>query len=112
MASGGGTTSSSSSGGSGMPGSRALAHGETLCMRLWEGDPGSAIDDSAVERSYQPRHESVCYVLEGECELTCEGSVLRLRAGDSFLVPRGAAHTYKILSHLKVLEALDTPEKV
>jgi hypothetical protein len=42
-------------------------------------------------------YETVGYVISGRAMLELEGQTLSLKAGDSWLVPAGASHQYKIL---------------
>ncbi|MDY7230499.1 cupin domain-containing protein [Hyalangium rubrum] len=81
-------------------GQKYLASGIRVSMRLWEDEqPGEP--KPAVAREY----ETVGYVLKGRAELHLEGQVLLLNPGDSWLVPRGASHTYKILEPFSAVEA-------
>ena len=57
-------------------------------------------------------YETVGYVIKGRAELHLEGQVLLLNAGDSWLVPRGASHTYKILEPFTAVEATSPPASV
>jgi len=41
-----------------------------------------------------------------------EGQLLQLAPGDSWLVPRGAAHRYRILETFTALEATSPPAQV
>jgi quercetin dioxygenase-like cupin family protein len=72
-------------------------------MRLWDEGPNE--DKPSVNRDY----ETVGYVLEGSAELEIEGQTLRLEAGDSWVVPKGAQHTYRIKEHFKAVEATCPP---
>jgi hypothetical protein len=47
----------------------------------------------------------VGYVISGRATLELEGQTLSLKAGDSWLVPAGAMHQYKILDHFTAIEA-------
>ena len=68
-------------------------------MRLWmDEEPG---DKEPVRRDY----ETVGYVLKGRAELTLEGQTVRLEAGDSWVVPHGAEHSYRILETFSAVEA-------
>lgn len=81
-------------------GQKYLASGIRVSMRLWEDEqPGEP--KPAVAREY----ETVGYVLKGRAELHLEGQVILLNPGDSWLVPRGASHTYKILETFSAVEA-------
>ncbi len=70
-----------------------LARTPRLALRSWTLGAGAKSTDSAHVAS----HESVGYVVSGRAELVMEGQTLQLRPGDSFVVPRGALHSYKCL---------------
>ena len=80
-----------------------LAAGVRTAMRLWRARPGEA--KPAVAREY----ETVGFVLRGRAELVSEGQTVLLRAGDSWVVPRGALHTYRIIEPLIAIEATSPP---
>jgi mannose-6-phosphate isomerase-like protein (cupin superfamily) len=83
-----------------------LASGKRVSMRLWrnEGPQSTPV----TERDY----ETVGYVISGRAELDIEGQTVRLEAGDSWLVPAGARHTYRILEPLTAVEATAPPAQV
>jgi quercetin dioxygenase-like cupin family protein len=84
-----------------------LASGEMISMRLWDGEePGEPKPE--VTRPY----ETVGYVLEGRAELHLEGIVVELKTGDSWTVPKGATHTYRILETFTAVEATSPPAEV
>jgi quercetin dioxygenase-like cupin family protein len=88
----------------GQMGQRCLASGESLSMRLWENEqPGEPKPEAARE------YETVGYVLAGRAELHLEGEVVELATGDSWTVPRGATHTYRILEPFTAVEATSPP---
>ena len=87
-------------------GERYLATGTRLSMRLWEEEPHEG--EPLRERDY----ETVGYVIEGKAELEVEGQTVTLSAGDSWVVPRGASHTYRILEPFKAVEATSPPALV
>lgn len=84
-----------------------LASGKTVSMRMWDEDPGTWPDKPHV-RDY----ETVGYVISGRAELHVEGQVLKLEPGDSWVVPKGAEHHYKILEHFQAIEATAPPAQV
>jgi len=91
----------------GQMGQRYLASGELVSMRLWDGEePGEPKPE--VARPY----ETVGYVLEGRAELHLEGVVIELKTGDSWTVPKGATHTYRILETFTAIEATSPPSEV
>lgn len=84
-----------------------LVSGKNVSMRMWEKEePGK--NKPEVTRPY----ETVGYVLKGKAELHSEGQVVKLEAGDSYLVPKGAKHTYKILETFTAIEATAPPSQV
>lgn len=89
-------------------GAKALVQGDKVALRLWDlpagdGDGGERSDLCAA-------HESVCYCLAGRGELSIEGQLLTLAPGQSWLVPAGARHTYRVLEGpFKALEATGGP---
>ena len=85
-------------------GQKYLASGVHVAMRLWEEEPASA-EKPESRRDY----ETVGYVIEGRAELHIEGQMVLLEAGDSWVVPRGAAHRYRILETFKAVEATSPP---
>lgn len=88
----------------GMLGQKYLASGVNLAMRLWEeqepGDP-----KPTARREY----ETVGYVIKGRAELHIEGQMVLLEPGDSWVVPPGSSHTYKILTSFTAIEATHPP---
>jgi quercetin dioxygenase-like cupin family protein len=88
-------------------GQKYLAMGKTLAMRLWEEEqPGEA--KPTTRRGY----ETVGYVLRGRAELHLEGQTVLLEPGDSWVVPKDAAHSYKILESFTAVEATHPPAAV
>ena len=83
-----------------------LASGKHVAMRMWRNEEPHA--KASARREY----ETVGYVLSGRAELTVEGQTVRLEAGDSWLVPAGAEHTYKIIEMFTAVEATSPPAQV
>lgn len=88
-------------------GQKYLATGKSIAMRLWD-ETGTEHKEQNVARDY----ETVGYVIEGSAELEVEGQKLLLNAGDSWVVPKGAKHTYHIKEHFKAVEATHPPAHV
>jgi quercetin dioxygenase-like cupin family protein len=88
----------------GPQGEKYLASGVRVSMRLWEEQPGAKAQED-VARDY----EVVGYVIAGRAELHTEGQVVTLAPGDSYVVPRGARHHYRILEPLRAVEATAPP---
>jgi quercetin dioxygenase-like cupin family protein len=88
-------------------GQRYLASGVRLSMRLWlDEPPGEA--KHVTRREY----ETVGYVLRGRAELTLEGQTVRLEPGNSWVVPNGAEHSYRILETFSAVEATSPPAEI
>ncbi len=84
-----------------------LASGKTVSMRLWENEqPDEPKEPTARE------YETVGYVISGRAELHIEGQVVLLETGNSWVVPKGASHTYKILEPFTAVEATSPPAQV
>jgi mannose-6-phosphate isomerase-like protein (cupin superfamily) len=83
-----------------------LVSGKRVSMRLWRNEEPRPMP--VTERDY----ETVGYVISGRAELDLEGQTVRLEPGDSWLVPAGARHTYRILEALTAVEATAPPAQV
>ena len=83
-----------------------LVSGKRVSMRLWQREPSG--DKAETVRDY----ETVGYVMEGRAELDIEGQRVKLEPGDSWLVPAGARHTYRILEPFTAIEATSPPAQV
>ena len=88
-------------------GEKYLAASVHVGMRLWEEEPTRG-EKPATRRDY----ETVGYVISGRAELITEGQTVRLEPGDSWVVPRGARHTYRILEPFTAVEATHPPAHV
>ncbi len=91
----------------GAMGQKYLAAGLKLGMRLWEAEPAGE-PKPLSRRDY----ETVGYVIEGRAELHLEGQTVLLEPGDSWVVPKGANHTYRILDTFTAVEATCPPAHV
>ena len=91
----------------GHDGEKYLASGKHVSMRMWENEePGEPKEPAA--RPY----ETVGYVLSGRAELHLAGQTVILEPGNSWVVPEGAEHTYKILETFSAVEATSPPAQV
>ena len=84
-----------------------LASGSQVSMRMWEGEEPN--DD---KQEHSSPYETVGYVIKGKAELHSEGQVVKLEPGDSYIVPKGAKHKYKILETFTAVEATSPPAQV
>jgi quercetin dioxygenase-like cupin family protein len=76
-------------------------------MRLWEDEQP---DDAKPES--QRDYETIGYVINGRAELYLEGQIVLLEPGDSWVIPKGARHTYKILESFTAVEATCPPAEI
>ena len=88
-------------------GQKYLASGKNISMRLWENEEPGALKPESV-RDY----ETVGYVIKGRAELHVEGQLIILEKGDSWVVPKGSSHTYKILESFTAVEATYPPAAI
>jgi quercetin dioxygenase-like cupin family protein len=88
-------------------GQKYLASGKNISMRLWENEEPGQLKPESV-RDY----ETVGYVIKGRAELHVEGQLVILEKGDSWVVPKGSSHTYKILEPFTAVEATYPPAAV
>ena len=91
----------------GPQGEKYLASGKRVSMRLWENEPPT--DDNPT---HAHEYEVVGYVISGRAELEIEGQTVRLEPGDSWVVPAGSQHTYRILETFTAIEATAPPAQM
>jgi quercetin dioxygenase-like cupin family protein len=85
-------------------GQKYLASATRLAMRMWDNEQPGA-NKPATCRDY----ETVGYVISGRAELHVEGQMVLLEPGDSWAVPKGAPHSYRILEPFTAVEATAPP---
>lgn len=91
----------------GQLGQKYLASGKSVSMRLWENEQPTG-DKQTTVRDY----ETVGYVINGRAELHIEGQMILLEPGSSWVVPKAANHTYKILQPFTAVEATSPPAQI
>ena len=90
----------------GAQGQKHLAMSKNMAMRLWKEEPGQ--EKQSARRDY----ETIGYVISGRAELYSEGRKLVLNQGDSWVVPKGAEHKYRILEDFTAVEVTHPPAAV
>ncbi|PSN17559.1 cupin domain-containing protein [filamentous cyanobacterium CCP5] len=85
-----------------------LASGANMAMRLWQDETPSDNPKPTSQRDY----EVLGYVLKGKAELHLDSQSLTLEPGDSWVVPAGTPHTYRILEPFSALETTIPPARV
>jgi quercetin dioxygenase-like cupin family protein len=91
----------------GPDGQKYLAASVHMGMRLWEDEPPTEAKP-ATRREY----ETIGYVIRGKAELNLEGQTVRLTPGNSWVVPKGALHAYRILEPFTAVEVTHPPAHV
>ena len=91
---------------SGEMGQKHLAMSKNMAMRLWVEEPAEA--KPPTQRDY----ETIGYVIAGRAELHSEGQLVTLSSGDSWVVPSGARHSYRILEQFTAIEVTHPPAPV
>ncbi|MGB7327605.1 MAG: cupin domain-containing protein [Rubripirellula sp.] len=90
---------------SGAMGQQYLATGKQVALRRWEEAPCDFSDPTCRD------YETVGYMLEGVLKLDLDGETVTLRTGDSWLVPQGAQHRYRINERIIAIEATSPPAR-
>lgn len=90
----------------GSMGQKHLALSKSMSMRLWEEDPADLKPES------QRNYETIGYVISGRAELHSEGQLVTLAPGDSWVVPKGAKHSYRIVERFTAVEVTHPPAAV
>lgn len=84
-----------------------LASAKRLSMRMWRDE-----QPTDAKPAHAHEYEVVGYVIAGRAELDLEGQTVVLEPGDSWAVPAGASHTYRILESFTAVEATSPPFQV
>jgi len=80
-------------------GERHLVEGESSGMRLWQREEPN---DDKSESTHD--YEILGYVIQGRMDLIVNGETVSLAPGDSYYVPRGAPHTFRVTETLTAVE--------
>ena len=89
----------------GQMGQEYLAAGKQVAMRRWEESAGHQCDSPARQ------YETVGYLVSGELEFGIGGQSAVLRPGDSWLVPAGTDHRYRVVKAIVAIEATSPPAR-
>jgi quercetin dioxygenase-like cupin family protein len=84
-----------------------LASGIHVSMRLWDHEKATG-EKPKTSRDF----ETVGFVIEGKAELHIEGQLVLLEKGDSWVVPKGASHSYKVIETFTAVEATSPSAEV
>ncbi|WP_182869552.1 cupin domain-containing protein [Rhodopirellula sp. JC639] len=89
----------------GAMGQEYLVSGKQVALRRWSEQPG---DFSQLRRR---DYEIVGFVLEGTLQVVLDGETATLHSGDSWLVPEGADHRYRVIEPVVAIEATCPPAR-
>ncbi len=89
----------------GSMGQTYLVTGKQVALRHWREAPGE------FSESHCRDYETVGYLLSGVIELELDGGRATLHPGDSWLVPCGAPHRYRVVESVVAIEATSPPAR-
>ena len=87
-------------------GQKYLASGDNIALRMWDEEPEEGTKPPTT-RDY----ETVGYVISGHAEIHFNGQMVELEQGDSWVIPKGTSHSYKILAPFTAVEATFPPAR-
>ena len=99
-------TVSSEHGPTGDMGQRYLVVGRNVAMRRWTESKGGPSE------VHQRDYETVGYLVSGQLQVDIAGQRATIGPGESWIVPAGAAHTYRILEPIVAVEATSPPARL
>ena len=87
-------------------GQKYLAAGTAVALRMWDKESAGEPKHGAA-RDY----ETVGYVISGKAELEVDGHKVTLVPGDSWVVPKGHKHSYRVIETFTAVEATSPPAR-
>ena len=84
-------------------GQQYLVTGKDVALRSWEEAVGEMSEASVRD------YETVGFLLSGKLHLELGSEIAELKPGDSWLVPAGASHRYKVIEDVTAIEATSPP---
>lgn len=75
-----------------------FVHSDTMTLAYWTIEAGASLP------SHQHHHEQIANLLEGEFELTLEGTTHTLKPGSALIIPSHAEHSGKALTDCRILD--------
>jgi quercetin dioxygenase-like cupin family protein len=76
-----------------------IAHGAGMTLASWSFTSGTTLPEHAHP------HEQIALVIEGELELTIDGTAHILKPGDTAVIPGNVPHAARALSACRVVDA-------
>lgn len=82
-----------------VPGFRArLIHGDSMTIAYWEIDGGNSLPE------HSHPHEQLVNMVEGEFELTVDGTPNHLRPGDVYVIPGDVPHSGRSITDCRIID--------
>ena len=78
-------------------------HSENMTLAYW------SITKDATLPEHSHLHEQVVNMLEGQFDLTVDGKLQTLVAGDVVVIPRNATHSGRAISDCRILDVFQPP---
>lgn len=82
-----------------------LAGGKDVALRRWELGPCDLTPP--IRRDY----EIVGCLISGVMELDVDGQPAKIEPGDSWMIPKGSPHRYRVLQDVVAIEATSPPAR-
>lgn len=83
-----------------------LVTGKEVGLRRWDEEAGEHSE------SHSRQYETVGYLISGKMEIEIDGQPATLDPGDSWLVPAGANHRYRVIEAIVAIEATSPPARL
>jgi len=83
------------------PGVRRRIHPPGRALMIMEVE----FEEGAESAEHSHPHEQISYCLRGEFEYRLDGRTVRLRAGESLIIPGGTRHAAKALTRGALLDS-------
>jgi len=80
-----------------------LACGEFVALRRWEECAGEQCQSEGRD------YETVGYVISGALEIEVDGDTATVCAGESWMMPKGSPHKYRVVEDIVAVEATSPP---
>lgn len=76
-----------------------IAHGTGMTLASWSFSSGTSLPE------HTHPHEQIALVVEGELQLTIDGTPYHLKAGDTAVIPGDVPHAARALTACRVVDA-------
>ena len=80
-----------------------LATQQNIGIRCWENEPPTEL--MVVEAR---EYKTAGYVIGGKADLYLQGQLIKLNAGDTWVVPKGVSYSYKITEAWRAIKTVSS----